>query len=326
MTNMQAEARQRATRRQALCGLVAGVGAGLAGLRSARAQEMVLPFASSSQADAPPINGVYDWHALPPTPTGLEQDNGDQMMDSGMVPGQGRAQIYYCSAGQGAPVVLLHDSLANSDYVSGLARALLRARCRVVVIDMRGHGRSTMGSLPLSYDLLADDVVTVLAYLRIRKAAFVGWGDGAVQALNIAMRHPGMVAKLFAFAPHTTPDGLKAAGRADDSALKAFEARAKQEYRHLSSTPRGFSDLQDAVDEMHRYAPTWTDADLVRITAPLWVVVADRDQLVDRAQCEHLAATVEGAGLMMLPNVSHFAPLQNPLLFALATESFLGGR
>lgn len=314
------------SRRQALRSVfTAGIGAAafMAG-RSAVAQQMSLPLASSSPDRMPPINGVYDWHALPPTPASLESDAGGQMMDTGFVPGQGRAQLYFTAAGQGVPVILLHDGLANSDYVSDLARSLLRARCRVVVMDARGHGRSTMGKLPLSYDLLADDVVTLMAYLHIRNAAFVGWGDGAVQAMNVAMRHPGTVSRIFAFAPRMSADGYMEAGQ-DSSDMKSFLVRARSEYKKLSHDG-SFSDVRDAVNDLHRSTPNWSDADLQRVTAPLWAVAADRDSVINRAQVEHIAGTIENAGFMVLPNTSHFAPLQNPLLFALSVESFFGGR
>ncbi|GAA08268.1 esterase/lipase [Acetobacter tropicalis NBRC 101654] len=313
-------------RRQALCRFVAA-GAGAAGMlagQRAFAQQMSLPLASSSPDRLPPINGVYDWHALPPTPTPLESEAGGQQVDTGFVPGQGRAQIYFASAGQGVPVILLHDGLANSDYMSDLARALLRARCRVVVMDARGHGRSTMGTLPLSYDLLADDVVTLMAYLRLRNAAFVGWGDGAVQAMNVAMRHPGTVSRVFAFAPRTTPDGLLASGE-NALTIKSFMTRAKTEYKRLSRSG-SFSDLRDDMRNLHRQAPEWSNADLVRVTAPLWAVAADHDELVARMQVEQIASAIENAGLAILPATSHFALLQNPLLFSLSVESFLGGR
>lgn len=313
-------------RRQALRRLLT-TSLGAAGVMAAQrayAQQMSLPLASSSPDRLPPINGVYDWHALPPTPTPLENEAGGQQVDTGFVPGQGRAQIYFVSAGQGVPVILLHDGLANSDYMSDLARSLLRARCRVVVMDARGHGRSTMGTLPLSYDLLADDVVTLMAYLRLRNAAFVGWGDGAVQAMNVAMRHPGTVSRVFAFAPRMTPDGLLASGE-NAQAIKSFMGRAKADYKRLSRSG-SFSDLRDDLRALHRQAPQWTNADLVRITAPLWAVAADHDEVVDRTQVEQIAAAIENAGLAILPSTSHFALLQNPLLFSLSVESFLGGR
>ncbi|MFS8367425.1 alpha/beta fold hydrolase [Acetobacter oryzifermentans] len=289
------------------------------------AQAPSLAFASSSVDKMPPINGVYDWRALPPTPLALEAESGGLPVDTGMVPAQGKAQLYYASAGEGVPVMLLHDGLANSNYMGDLARALLRARCRVIVMDMRGHGRSTMGALPLGYDLLADDVLTVMAFLHLRRVALVGWGDGAVQALDVGMRHPSSVSRIFAFAPWSTPDGLLA--RAGDiPAYKSFMERTRQEYRQLSSTPHRFGDLESTVQTMRSRQPNWTDADLMRITAPLWVAAADHDGIVGRVQAEHMAATVEGAGLLVLPNTSHFAFLQNPQLFTLGVESFLGGR
>jgi NAD(P)H-dependent flavin oxidoreductase YrpB (nitropropane dioxygenase family) len=70
-------------------------------------------------------------------------------------------------------VVFLHGGLANSDYLGDQARLLARAY-RVILVDSRGHGRSTRDQRPLGYELMADDVLALLNLLKIEKAAIVG--------------------------------------------------------------------------------------------------------------------------------------------------------
>jgi pimeloyl-ACP methyl ester carboxylesterase len=72
--------------------------------------------------------------------------------------------------------------------------------------------------------------------------------------------------------------------------------------------------------------PNWTDAQLQSIKTPVLVVDGDHDEAIKRAHTEYIAATIPGAGLLILPNVSHFAFLQDPVLFDDALLHFLGDR
>src|SRR5512138_3446469 len=68
------------------------------------------------------------------------------------------ARIWYAACGAGAPVVLLHGGLGNSGNWGYQVPALLGNGYRAVLIDSRGHGRSTRDARPYSYELLASDV------------------------------------------------------------------------------------------------------------------------------------------------------------------------
>src|SRR5216684_1366159 len=140
------------------------------------------------------------WLSLPPTPTL------PKAVESGYAPLNG-VKIWYASFGRGEPVILLHGGLANSNYWGNQVRALA-LRYRVIVMDSRGHGRSTRNDQPYGYDMMAADVVALMGFLKIPKAAIVGWSDGAILGLDIAMKHPERLSKLFAFAANSDPSGV----------------------------------------------------------------------------------------------------------------------
>ena len=75
------------------------------------------------------------------------------------------------------------------------------------MLDSRGHGRSTRTETPIGYDLMASDVLALMDELGIAKAALLGWSDGAIIGLDIAIRHPERLTKLFAFAANWDPRG-----------------------------------------------------------------------------------------------------------------------
>src|SRR5512141_3003781 len=119
--------------------------------------------------------------------------------DSGFVEHDG-ARIWYAAYGVGSPVILLHGGLGHSGNWGYQIPALVENGYRAIVIDSRGHGRSTRDEKPYSYELMASDVLAVMDSLNIERPAFVGWSDGACIALILAANHPERVSGVFFFA------------------------------------------------------------------------------------------------------------------------------
>lgn len=258
-------------------------------------------------------NAEQQWMTLPPTPTLLAA------AESGYAPVNG-VKIWYAVFGAGQPVIMLHGGLGNSNYWGNQVPELAK-HYKVIVMDSRGHGRSTRDAEPYGYDLMASDVVGLLDYLKIDKVALVGWSDGAILGLDIAMHHPERLSKLFAFAANSDTDGV-----ADISASAVFNAyidRAGKEYEALSATPTEFGSFVDQISQMWATQPRWTADDLKKITVPTWIVDGDRDEAIKRENTEFMAANVPDAGLLILPNVSHFAFLQDPKQFTDAVLHFM---
>jgi pimeloyl-ACP methyl ester carboxylesterase len=241
------------------------------------------------------------WLTLPPTPT-LPKPT-----QSGFAPVNG-IRIWYAIFGRGEPVVLLHGGLANSSYWGHQVRALQR-RHQVIVLDSRGHGRSNRNEQPYGYDLMASDVLALMDHLKLRKAAIVGWSDGAIIGLDIAVNHPERVSKLFAFAANSDPSGVADIAKSD--VFNAYIARAGEEYKRLSPTPGEYKSFVEEITRMWETQPKWTDADLAKIKVPTWIVDADHDEAIKRENTEFMAAHIPGAGLLIQPNVSHFSFMQD---------------
>jgi pimeloyl-ACP methyl ester carboxylesterase len=253
------------------------------------------------------------WLTLPPTPT-LPAPH-----ESGLAPVDG-IKIWYATFGNGEPVILLHGGLANSNYWGHQVRAL-EPHYRVVVMDSRGHGRSTRDQRPFGYDLMADDVIGLMDFLKIPKTAIVGWSDGAIIGLDIAQRHPERLSKLFAFAANSDPSGV--ADIANSPVFNAFIARAGTEYAALSPTPGEYKEFVAQITRMWQTQPNWAAADLRKIAVPVWVVDADHDEAIKRQNTEFMAANIPGAGLLIQPDVSHFSFLQDPGQFSADVLHFL---
>ena len=216
-----------------------------------------------------PAGATERWETLPRTPAPIAATRAGHADVNGI-------SVYYAVYGNGPPVILLHGGLANADYWGNQIKALM-ARRTVIVMDSRGHGRSTRDARPYGYDLMADDVVALLDFLKIPKADVVGWSDGGILGLDLAIRHKDRVGRIFAFAANTVPSGVK-----DDveknPTFAAFIKRAGEEYAAHSSTPKEYDAFVDQISKMWASEPNWTDAQLKAITAPVLVVDGDHDE------------------------------------------------
>src|SRR5215472_3598785 len=178
-----------------------------------------------------PARAVEPWMTLPEAP-GLPK--ADQ---SGYAPVNG-IRIWYASFGKGEPVLFVHGGLANSDWWGDQVRAL-EGKYRVIVMDSRGHGRSTRSAQGYSYDLMASDVLGLMDFLHLKKVALVGWSDGAIIGLDIAMKHPDRLTKLFAFAANYDPSGVADASKSP--VATKFISRSGIDYARLSPTPKDYA-------------------------------------------------------------------------------------
>jgi len=268
----------------------------------------IMLIASAAAAHAAP-----QWLTLPATPTL------PSAAQSGLAPVNG-IKIWYASFGRGEPVLLIHGGLANSNYWGHQVRALLK-HYRVVVMDSRGHGRSSRNEQPYGYDLMASDVLALMDHLGIKKASIVGWSDGAIIGLDIAMHHPERVSRLFAFAANSDPSGVADIAKSD--VFNAYIERAGEEYKRLSPTPTEYKSFVEQITKMWETQPNWTEADLAAIKVPTWIVDADHDEAIKRENTEFMAAHIPGAGLLIQPNVSHFSFMQDPEQFTNDVLHFL---
>jgi pimeloyl-ACP methyl ester carboxylesterase len=245
------------------------------------------------------------WQSLPPTPSLPESE------ESGLAKING-VSIWYAVFGEGEPVFLLHGGLANSNYW-GHQVPVLAKQYSVVVMDTRGHGRSSSNNEPFTYNLIASDVVALMDLLRIKKAAVIGWSDGANVGLDMAINNPERLAKLFAFAGNTDPSGVKDVS--NSNVFNSYLARVENEYATLSPTPHEFEVFQQNIVKMWSTLPHFTAETLNRIASPVWIVDGDHDEAIKRENTLFMADHIPGAGLLIQPAASHFSFLQDPTQF-----------
>jgi pimeloyl-ACP methyl ester carboxylesterase len=194
---------------------------------------------------------------------------------------------------------------------------------RPVLIDSRGHGRSTRDSRPFMYELMASDVLAVMDALHLEKAAVVGWSDGACIALILAMQAPARIAGVLFFGCNMDPSGAKEIAQPNPIIDRCFGRHAK-DYAQLSATPDQFREFVEAVTVMMNTQPNYSARDLAAISVPVAIVQSEHDEFINLDHAEYLARSIPNAELVILNGVSHFAPLQRPEQFNSVVRAFLG--
>lgn len=229
--------------------------------------------------------------------------------------------MYYAVYGSGPPVLLIHGGLGYAD-VWGAQVADLSKDHTVIVAESRGHGRSTRNADPYSYDLMSSDYLALLDYLKIGKTAIVGWSDGGIIGLDIAIHHPERLTKLFAQAANSKIDGVIPTVM-ENKTFATYIEKAGEVYKKISPTPAEYDAFVTQISNMWASQPNWSDDNLKKITTPTAIVLGDHDEAISREHTDYLAKTIPGAELIILEDASHFAMLQDPEGYNKAVRDFI---
>ena len=283
--------------------LIAGIPSVAAGLTAVR--RLVADAQSASPAATPPADLPTTW------------DPGQTATINGA-----RSTTRSTATPIGQPVLLMHGGLGNTEDFRNLAPVLVAAGYRVVAMDCRGHGRSAWGDQPITYDQMAADAVGLLDHLGIAKTDVVGWSDGAIIALNLAIHHPERLDRVVAYGANYNPAGNQFVPSDQLPPFEYFIA----DYRRLAPEPERFEELTDVLDALYKVAPNYSDAELQSITVPVLILDGAADEFVTPDQPVHMAALIPGATLVIMPGTGHFAMSAKPGLFNPIVLDYLAGK
>jgi len=229
--------------------------------------------------------------------------------------------MYYAVYGAGDPVLLIHGGLGHADIWASQVAELSKTH-KVIVADSRGHGRTSRDTQPFGYDLMMSDYIGLLDHLKVDKVALVGWSDGGIIGIDMAMKHPDRLTGVFAHAANVTTDGVDP-GVETNKTFGAYIERSGKDYARLSPTPDQYEQFVGEIVKMWGSQPAFTKEDLATIKTPVWVVLGDHDEAVKRDHTEYMASAIPGSKLVILENASHFAMLQDPAGYNKAVADFL---
>ena len=233
-------------------------------------------------------------------------------------------RTWYEVEGHGEPVVLLHGGLCTNE-IWGQQRADFAANHRTFLPERRAHGHTPDVEGPLSYHDMAQDTIDFLASLVGGPAHLVGWSDGGIVALLVAIARPELVRKIvvtganFKPAPQIGPAEMLDELTADAPGMEMFRSM------YEAASPDGAEHWPVVVGkmaEMIRTEPDIPIEDLGSISAPTLVLVGD-DDFVSLEHTIELYRAIPNSELAVVPGTSHAHFMEKPSLVNRIVLDFL---
>ena len=224
-------------------------------------------------------------------------------------------KLYYETYGRGQAMLQIHG---NGQGIASLSRqiAYFSPHYKVIVADSRGHGKSEMGAGRLTYEQMAEDLNALLEKLEAKPVYVLGWSDGGILGLLLAIRHPDKVGKLAIMGANLNPEG------AYDWAFKWASQEDKRAAAMIAKgdTSQPWSVMRQQFDLLIRQ-PHIPVADLAKVKAPTLVMAGDKDVIRD----DHTLQIFHGipqAHLTIFPGATHMIPWEDHELFNRTVERF----
>lgn len=252
------------------------------------------------------------------------------------------AQLFYEEIGAGPALVLLHPTPTNREFWLPMIERL-RSRFRIVLVDLRGHGRSTLGAGPMTMDGLAEDLHAVLGAAGVERARFAGCSIGSYLLYRYWAMYPEQVEALAFLGGKPQPD--TAANREKRQEWMALAQRsgglgkfydtmagsligptAQQRQPELRGVARQMMDdvsLEGmlAVQQCLAMRPDSVPV-LPSITVPVCALAGGEDGSSTPPEMQVIADSVPGAAFHLLRDAGHYAPLEQPEVVGEILERF----
>jgi len=190
--------------------------------------------------------------------------------------------ICYERTGDGSPVILIHGNGGNHHDLDALAQTMSRDHC-VYNMDLRGHGESATPK-EYHYNDMASDVINLIQALDIVKPYIVGYSDGGIVALLVAIRASKLISGIVCCGANITPAGIH--------------------HRDLKEIKKDFKKTKDPRLEMMLMEPDIQISDLKRISVPALIFAGEKDCIKEK-ESEKIAANIAESNLSILPGENH---------------------
>lgn len=226
-------------------------------------------------------------------------------------------EMYYETYGNGDPLLVIHgngQSIADMHFQV----AHFSKNYKVIVTDSRGHGKSGMGEGKLTYIQMMEDYNALMEHLNIKGANVLGWSDGGIQALLLAIQHPDKVSKMAVMGANLRPD---------ETAVNPWVGELLQP---LSDTVDEMIANKDTSDDWQHHRqlldllmtqPDIPLESLQQIKTPVLVMAGDKDIIRSEHTLE-IFENLPNAHMAILPGQTHWAPATDPVEFNALVERF----
>ncbi|MEO5892607.1 MAG: alpha/beta hydrolase [Ferruginibacter sp.] len=215
-------------------------------------------------------------------------------------------KMYYEIYGAGKPLLIIHG---NGGSIRDFSKQVpyFSKEYKVILADSRAQGKSVDTGQVLNYEMMADDLNALLDVLHLDSCYVIGWSDGGINGLLLAMRHPEKVKKLAVTGANLWPDST-----AIEPALFHWLASAVDSLSGVEKTP----DLKNQYKllAMMTKEPNITQEQLHTIKCPTLVIGGDHDVILSKHTMA-IAEAISKSYLWIIPNSGHSTPIFYSKLF-----------
>jgi pimeloyl-ACP methyl ester carboxylesterase len=220
----------------------------------------------------------------PPTPTGAQAT----LWSKAAIHGH---NIYYAVRGSGPTLVFLHGGGDSGEHSFVRQLDVFSEHHHIVAPDQVGQGRTPDVPGPLSYTAMMEDTAKLLSLLKLHHVDIVGFSDGGILALMLAVRHPELVGRLVISGVNIAPEGLQ-------------PENLEQLRASVTPVPKT---IDEKLAHLWLTSPTQEELNLgllAKITQPVLVISGDRDAITLEHTLEIFHALPD-AELCVLPGTDH---------------------
>lgn len=206
-------------------------------------------------------------------------------------------KLYAETYGAGKPLLLIHGNGGSIDAFANNIPYFAK-KYKVIAVDSRAHGKSTDVRDSLSFEQMADDFAGLLDVMHIDSAYVIGWSDGGINALELAMRHPKKVIKLASTGANLWPDSTGLIPQYWKEEQKQFE----KDKNTVWKTAKEKNDWK--IFMLDWLQPNIPLAELKKIQCPSLIIGGDHD-LIPVPHTVQIYQGIPKAYLWIVPNSGH---------------------
>jgi pimeloyl-ACP methyl ester carboxylesterase len=226
-------------------------------------------------------------------------------------------KIYYEVYGQGKPMLLIHG---NGGSIADMRNQIefFSKNYQVIAADNRAQGKTSDAPGRITYEQMADDINGLLDYLKIDSAYTIGWSDGGIIGLLMAIHHPAKIKMLAVMGANLQPDS----SAVYPWAVKWVAQNAAQAAQMLQNKDTSHNWVVDAkLLDLLGKQPHIPLTDIAKITAPTLVLGGDKD-VIKEEHTMQIYHHISKSWLCIFPGGTHMMPVTDPALFNATVDSF----
>ena len=215
-------------------------------------------------------------------------------------------KMYYEVYGKGEPLLIIHG---NGGSINNFLYQIpyFAKNYQVIIADSRAQGKSTDPTDSLSYEMMTDDLNALLDNLHLKSCYVIGWSDGGINGLLLAMRHPDKVKKLAVTGANLWPDSTAVDPFVYKWAMNMNKIARDSIAKMKSPTPEMKNQLK-LLSSAYLMNRIYQLLQLDTITCPTLVIGGDHDVILPK-HTMLIAQSIPNSYLWIIPNSGHSTPI-----------------